>query len=178
MAMERVIGQVRELWRHPVKSFGGERIGSAAIELRFGVRGDRAWAIRDVAAGEIRGGKKIPALMQLGARYLVEPAPAGGPSTVVEIDLGDGSWVRSDEPAVSARLSERLGRGVELCARPPAEDKDHYLRARPITDPEEGSAIGNPSSTAGSQIRGRPPRRRGRRTGLASARRPRRAPAG
>ena len=136
MSRERNIGEVREVWRHPVKSLAGERIEAAPIERRFGVRGDRAWAIRDVAAGEIRGGKSVPALMQLGARYLAEPAADGGSSSLVEIELGDGRRVRSDDPTVSSLLSERLGREVELCARPAAADKDHYLRARPITDAE------------------------------------------
>jgi len=136
MARERIIGGVREVWRHPVKSLAGERIGGTSIERRYGVRGDRAWAIRDLAAGEIRGGKSVPALMQLGARYLAEPSAEGGPSSVVDIDLGDGRFVRSDDPDVSARLSERLGRKVELCARPPAEDEAHYLRAHPIVDAE------------------------------------------
>ena len=136
MGRERIIGEVREVWRHPVKSLAGERIETTPIERRFGVRGDRAWAIRDVAAGEIRGGKSFPALMQLAARYLADPTVDGGSSSLVEIELGDGRRVRSDDPIVSALLSERLGRKVELCARPSADDKDHYLRARPITDAE------------------------------------------
>ncbi|MBY0399540.1 MOSC domain-containing protein, partial [Myxococcota bacterium] len=119
---------------HPVKSMGGESIRETAIERRFGVVGDRAWAIRDLVAGEIRGAKKIPALMMLGARYL-EP-PAGEASAPIEIDLGGGRRVRSDDAAVSERLSERLGMPVELCSRPPAHEKAHYRRARPITDPE------------------------------------------
>ena len=78
MGRQRVIGVVREVWRHPVKSLAGERIEATPIERRYGVRGDRAWAIRDVAAGEVRGGKSFSALMQLGARYLAEPAAEGG----------------------------------------------------------------------------------------------------
>lgn len=134
MSTGRAIGTVREIFRHPVKSMGGESIRETAIEKRFGVVGDRAWAIRDLTAGEIRGAKKIPALMTLGARYLEEPK--GEASAPIEIDLGDGRRVRSDDAAVSERLSERLGRPVQLCSRPPAHDKAHYRRAHPITDPE------------------------------------------
>ena len=134
MSTGRAIGAVREIRRHPVKSMGGESIRETAIEKRFGVVGDRAWAIRDLTAGEIRGAKKIPALMTLGARYLEEPK--GEAAALIEIDLGDGRRVRSDDGAVSERLSERLGRPVQLCSRPPAHDKAHYRRAHPITDPE------------------------------------------
>lgn len=132
--MTRAIGAVREIHRHPVKSLGGESIGESAIALRYGVEGDRSWAIRDVAAGEIRGAKKIPMLLGLSARCLETPRGAQAP--LVAIDLGDGRSLRSDSPDVSSRLSERLGRAVELCARRPASDAAHYRRARPITDPE------------------------------------------
>ncbi len=134
MSTGRAIGAVREIYRHPVKSMGGESIRETAIEKRFGVVGDRAWAIRDLTAGEIRGAKKIPALMTLGARYLEEPK--GEASAPIEIDLGDGRRVRSDDAAVSKLLSESLGRPVQLCSRPSAHDKAHYRRARPITDPD------------------------------------------
>lgn len=134
MAQGRAIGVVRTLFRHPVKSMGGEAIDASEVALRFGLAGDRAFAIRDVAAGEIRGAKKIPALLGLTARYVSPPGSV--PAPPVEIDLGDGQRVRSDAPDVSAKLSERLGRAVELCARRPASDLAHYRRARPITNPE------------------------------------------
>jgi len=134
MTVGRAIGVLREIHRHPVKSMAGESIPESMIAMRYGVVGDRAWAIRDVGAGEIRGAKKLPALLGLGARYV--EAPDVEASRRVEIALGDGSTIRSDEPAVAARLSARLGRPVELCPRLPADAKAHYRRARPITDPE------------------------------------------
>lgn len=134
MSGGRAIGVLREIHRHPVKSMGGETIAETVIERRFGVVGDRAWAIRDLAAGEIRGAKKIPALLGLAARYL-EP-PRSEASARIEIELGDGRSVRSDDPAVSERISDRIGRRVQLCDRKPASDRAHYRRARPISDPE------------------------------------------
>jgi uncharacterized protein YcbX len=134
MTVGRAIGVLREIHRHPVKSMAGESIVESDVVLRYGVVGDRAWAIRDIAAGEIRGAKKIPALLGLGARYVETPAVEG--SAAVEIALGDGRTVRSDDPAASQRIGERLGRAVELCPRLPADAKAHYRRARPITDPE------------------------------------------
>lgn len=134
MTIGRMIGCLREIHRHPVKSMAGESIAASDVAMRFGVVGDRAWAIRDVGAGEIRGAKKLPELLGLGARYVEAPQVEG--SARVEVALGDGSTIRSDDPEVASRLSRRLGRAVELCPRLPADAKAHYRRARPITDPE------------------------------------------
>jgi uncharacterized protein YcbX len=128
------VGFVRELWRYPVKSMAGETLAECRIAERYGVPGDRGWALRDEEAGEIRGAKKIPALLQLGARYL-EP-PSGAATPPVSITLESGDEIRSDDPDASARLSKHLGRRVTLCARRPAEDREHYRRAEPITDME------------------------------------------
>ncbi len=49
-----VVGRVEQLWRYPVKSMRGERVSRAALERRFGIPGDRGWAIRDEDSGEIR----------------------------------------------------------------------------------------------------------------------------
>ena len=137
------IGAVLDLLRYPVKSMAGESIPECAVEPRLGLVGDRAWAIRDLAAGEIRGAKKIPELLECRARYLEEPVGAASPP--VEIDLGEIGRVRSDTPDASARIGERIGREVRLCPRAPAEETEHYRRAEPITDMEaeirEGSEL-------------------------------------
>ncbi len=67
------VGVVKEIWRYPVKSMGGERLDRCAIETVSGIRGDRGWAVWDEEAGEIRGAKKIPALLECTARYREEP---------------------------------------------------------------------------------------------------------
>ena len=101
------IGTVQELWRYPVKSMVGEQLAQTTIASN-GVPGDRGWALRDEAAGEIRGGKKLPGLMRCTARYLREPGEGDVPP--VEITLPDGSSVPTDDPRAAARLSEFLGR--------------------------------------------------------------------
>jgi uncharacterized protein YcbX len=125
---------VAQLWRYPVKSMAGEALERCNVEQRVGIPGDRSWALRDERAGEIRGAKKIPALLQLTARALTEPAGEGVPP--VEIRLPDGRLVTSDDPQMSSVLSKELGREVTLCARRPAEDLDHYRRAQKIVDVE------------------------------------------
>ena len=123
------IGTVRELWRHPVKSMVGETLAEAVIGPR-GIPGDRGWAVRDERAGEIRGAKKLPALMQCRARYTSEPA-VGATPPVAEITLPDGRVLRADDPAAAAALSALVGRPVTLWPLQPAEDLAHYRRGTP-----------------------------------------------
>ena len=42
--------QIREIWRYPVKSMGGERIPESAVDER-GLIGDRAWVLAEVRTG-------------------------------------------------------------------------------------------------------------------------------
>jgi hypothetical protein len=123
------LGRVREIWRHPVKSMQGERVARTPLGAS-GVPGDRAWALRDEKAGEIRGAKKIPGLMRCRARYLETPAP-GVAAPPPEITLPDGTRVRADAPDAARRVSEAVGTEVTLWPLRPADDRAHYRRARP-----------------------------------------------
>ena len=131
MADER-IGVVRELWRFPVKSMGGEPVQRTTIGA-LGVPGDRGWAIRDETAGEIRGAKKLPALLRCSARYRTEPDGDAVPQAA--ITLPDGRATGTDDPTIDGALSALLGRTVRLCTRQPASDRDHYRRGLP-DDPD------------------------------------------
>jgi MOSC domain-containing protein len=120
-----IVGTVAEIWRYPVKSMGGERLESAAV-AGGGIVGDRGWATRDETVGEIRGAKKLPALLGCTARYLEEPAPGRIPPA--EITLPDGGRVRCDAADAAARLSALLGRQVTLWPIQPPEAREHYRR--------------------------------------------------
>jgi uncharacterized protein YcbX len=122
------VGVVREIWRYPVKSMQGEQLEQAELGP-LGVPGDRGWALRDEVAGEIRGAKKLPALLGCRARYRSEPEDDAMPA--VDIELPDGTPTASDVPDVNARLSELLGRPVTLWARQPSDALDHYRRGTP-----------------------------------------------
>lgn len=131
------VGRVGEIWRYPVKSMAGERLTRALLGRR-GIPGDRAWALRDDGAGEIRGARNLPVLVQCAARSLAEPGEGGSPP--VEITLPDGDRVLSSAADVSARLSRLVGRDVTLCPLRPAEDLAHYRRA-PLEGPDPGRAL-------------------------------------
>ena len=125
---EERIGVVRELWRYPVKSMGGETLAGATLDAS-GIPGDRGWALRDEAAGEVRGAKKLPALVGCTARYRTEPSAGAIPHA--DIVLPDGATTATDDPEAVARLSTLLGRTVTLHPRRPADDLAHYRRGLP-----------------------------------------------
>ncbi|MGW0751035.1 MOSC domain-containing protein [Streptomyces sp. NPDC002587] len=71
--MAELIGVIQRLWRYPVKSTGGERLRSAAVDLR-GLVGGRLYAVRD-ADGRFGSGKntrrfrRMDGLLHLSSRY-------------------------------------------------------------------------------------------------------------
>ena len=119
-----IVGTVREIWRYPVKSMAGESVDSSFVETG-GLQGDRAWAVRDDDAGEIRSAKKLSGLMRCAAAY--EGVLAGTPLPPPRIRMPDGSVHRADDPAAAACLSELLGRSLSLWPR--TSDPDHYRLA-------------------------------------------------
>ncbi|MGH7804256.1 MAG: MOSC domain-containing protein [Candidatus Binatia bacterium] len=127
------VGTVKEIWRYPVKSMLGERVAAAMLGA-LGLPGDRGYALRDDDAGEIRGAKKFPALMQCEARYLGEPGEGIPPA---EVRLPSGETLRTDDPSLSQKLSALLGKRVSLWSRRPAEDVEHYRR-RPDNNDLQG----------------------------------------
>jgi uncharacterized protein YcbX len=122
------IGVVRELWRYPVKSMGGETLATCALGT-LGIPADRGWAVRDEDAGEIRGAKKLPALLGCEARYRTEPIGDDVPHA--DIVLPDGTKTATDDPDIDGKLSALVGRRVRLHPRRPPDDRDHYRRGLP-----------------------------------------------
>jgi uncharacterized protein YcbX len=94
---------VRELWRFPVKSLGGERVGRTTVTAD-GLAGDRAFGIVDVVTGFVLTARREPGLLGASASY----ADADG---TLAITLPDGSLATDD-----AALSSWLGRPVRLAA--------------------------------------------------------------
>ena len=99
-------GTIEQIWRYPVKSMAGERLGECSVDS-LGIPGDRGWALRSETSHEITNGKRIPLLLQCAARYRDEPTDSAIPD--VAITLPDRTVIHSDDPAVNARLSEVLG---------------------------------------------------------------------
>jgi uncharacterized protein YcbX len=92
---------VREIWRFPIKSMGGERVEQVAV-TETGIIGDRAWGLRDVETGMILTGRREPRLLMATAA-IEERSPV--------VHLEDGRRLTTDD-----ELSEWVGRPVELVA--------------------------------------------------------------
>lgn len=120
------VGTVQNLWRYPVKSMRGETIQTGQVGLN-GFAGDRGYALRDERAGEMRGAKQLTGLLHCAARYVEQPTETAIPPATVT--LPDGKTMRTDDPHISATLSQLLGREVTLWPRQPKENLDHYRRA-------------------------------------------------
>ncbi|MFI5317934.1 MAG: MOSC domain-containing protein [Myxococcota bacterium] len=119
---------MREIWRYPVKSMGGERLERVEVDAG-GIPGDRGWAVRDELHGGIRGAKKIAGLMRCSARYL-EP-PTRGSVGAPEIHLPDGSAVRANAADAAERVSRAVETKVTLWPLLPADALEHYRRGAP-----------------------------------------------
>lgn len=97
---------VAQLWRHPVKSFQGEPVPRADVG-HDGVRGDRAWGVRDTATGRILTGRREPRLLLASAR-LEDDEPV--------LQLPTGDTLRGTGPGTDAALSSWLNARVTLVA--------------------------------------------------------------
>ena len=64
--------RVAEIWRHPVKSLGGERLERVKIDDR-GIHADRLWAVRDRELGAVTTARRLPMLLGCTARFTTEP---------------------------------------------------------------------------------------------------------
>ena len=126
MGME-LVGRIQALWRYPVKSMLGERLERLEVDRRGGL-GDRGYALWDLEAGRVASAKNPRPwadLLAYSARYLEEPRSGEAlPAVEVEGPLADPETpsltLRSDDPELVARLSQRLGRRVSLLDQPPA----------------------------------------------------------
>jgi hypothetical protein len=119
---------VKEIWRYPVKSMGGERLTETHL-AKGGIPYDRGWALRDEADKTIRGAKHFAQLMSCSARYLTD-TPAS-PVPKAEITLPDGRRIVSDDAKINGVLSDLCGRAVTLWPLQPRERDEHYRAAAP-----------------------------------------------
>jgi uncharacterized protein YcbX len=93
--------RIRSLWRYPIKSFRGEQLETARIEVT-GIEGDRSFGLRDLETGLILTARRQPELLF---------ATAAWSQGSVQVSLPDGSTTDRDHD-----LSNWLGKPVELVA--------------------------------------------------------------
>ena len=105
------IRTVKELWRYPVKSMGGESLATVSIGSG-GIANDRGWALQESATGKIASAKNPRAFGAL----LDYAATVDGDSedAVVTITGPEGFSVQSSNTHHASALSDVIGRPVTL----------------------------------------------------------------
>ncbi len=105
------IGTVRELWRYPVKSMGGEALATATIGSG-GITNDRGWALQETATGKVASAKNPRAFRAL----LEYTATVDGDSdaAVVTIVGPNDFSVQTTDGRHAGALSDAIGRAVTL----------------------------------------------------------------
>jgi uncharacterized protein YcbX len=106
-ATTSLVGTIAGLWRHPVKSFQGEPLAEAVVEVD-GVLGDRCWGIRDLTTGRVLTARRETRLLGAAAVLDGEGLPV--------ITLPDGTVLRGPSDLTDAALSGWLERPVALVA--------------------------------------------------------------
>lgn len=132
----RPIAYVKEIWRYPVKSMGGESVPSAVL-TESGLVGDRLWAVLD-EQGEIKSARQWPQLIGMAARYADQKPERGQlytddvPDVVIE-STADGN-ARSRTEEMNILLRAVLGKPARLEPLRPSSTTEFY------TPPKERSS--------------------------------------
>lgn len=123
------LATVRELWRFPVKSMQGERVGAAVLGPA-GLDGDRRYALRRSDTGQVLSAKRYGELLQAAASTDAD----GG----VRIRLPDGTELAATDPSVHQALSDFLGLDVRLEAAAADEPAAYQMAVDPL---DEGAPV-------------------------------------
>jgi uncharacterized protein YcbX len=122
------IAQVKEIWRYPVKSMGGERISTGFLSAK-GLAGDRLWAVLDKDS-EIKSARQWPKLIQMKASFSsineinADTYAAAVPD--IEISIPGHNAISSRTAETNNALTAFLGHECHLEALRPASDSAFY----------------------------------------------------
>jgi uncharacterized protein YcbX len=130
------VGRVDSLWRYPVKSMRGEELEEAFVGFS-GVYGDRLFAF--TSTGCLKGfpyltGREQREMLLYRPRFRypekaakppnleetealapnLNPLPADPADLAVEVETPSGEVLGIDDPALTSRLTERMGEGHSL----------------------------------------------------------------
>ncbi|SRR5579875_236612 len=117
--MVQLVGALAEIWRYPVKSMMGERLGQVTLG-KEGVDGDRRWAFVNAATKRVLSAKKWPQLLSFTASYQSSIFGAEDPRCPV-ITAPDGTKLPKERDEINRKISEVLGCQVELVRAQPKQ---------------------------------------------------------
>jgi uncharacterized protein len=101
------IGTIKEIWRYPVSSLGGELCNEAVVGSD-GIQGDRQYALFDIVSGSVAAPEKEPRWRP--ALFLKSVIDADG----VKIGFPDGLWLCLTDPQLPPMLSKHFGFDVAV----------------------------------------------------------------
>lgn len=131
------LGKVKEIWRYPVKSMGGECLGSAIV-TSYGLAGDRCWAVINGKTHEICHAKRWPELLNYRATLLagddIQSSGFGEDVPDVKIVCPGGDVLAGKDPGAAAALSTKLGKQARLAPLAHPSNRGHYRLAGARTD--------------------------------------------
>ncbi len=104
---QRSAGLVADLWRYPVKSFGGERIREIFVGP-FGFQGDRRFAAIG-ADGSVLTARRRTAMLGFRARF-----PDTDRIDRPIVTTPDGTQLAVDDPQLSRVLGDALGHDAQM----------------------------------------------------------------
>lgn len=123
-----LIGQLKALWRYPVKSMQGESLQTSEI-IEKGLLGDRTYALWDIATQRVasaKNPKKWAALLDCHATLAATPK-IGEPIPAVRVTLPNGTTLTNTQPDIDPLLSNWIEREVQfLSAAPENPSLDQY----------------------------------------------------
>ena len=117
-----VVGSLVRVFRYPVKSMVGEELEKVEVTKR-GILGDRAYALVDLESGKVVSAKnprKWSNLFGITAAF-AKPPQQNEALPNVRMTLPTGERLEGNEGEVNDRLSDLLGRQVELRSAAPQE---------------------------------------------------------
>lgn len=130
------LGTLREIWRYPVKSMGGETVNSTLLKPK-GLAGDRCWSVLDGDSGDIRSAKRWPDLLNFRAALCAgEDLPDSGFDADVpdvEIHCPGGVIVHGRDTAAAQQLSAQMHRSVGLSPLVDPTNMEHYRPSQPLS---------------------------------------------
>lgn len=137
------VGTVQEIWRHPVKSMGGEPLDTATF-TPAGLERDRRWGVVEVDTGKVLSAKRYGKLLEARATL-----PDG--ASVPSVTLPSGATFETGDPQLDEAVSEWLGRRVAVRAAP-ADRQSQYDFALSefgvdLGVPDEETEIDTPAGT-------------------------------
>jgi len=129
--MHRLLGAVREIVRHPVKSFAGERLQEVQVAA-YGLFGDRSHCFLDeTRPGRYLTATQLPQMVTYQASFVGEQRDDRYPA--VRITAADGQVYDWEDPALLAELERLSGRRLRRIVHPPqhvprgAIEEEHLL---------------------------------------------------